>query len=121
LQPTPGPHPDLSETTQRVEEKGFDGALRSLVSRQRSAAANKISALLRHHQYAGVNVRGDEIGHRRSIADAQSVNAVHFEIRIQHAVLPDRAGASGMMCGDDELLQPGVDVGVGLHRVLGGA
>jgi hypothetical protein len=48
---------------------GSNGVLRSFVSRQRRAAANEIGALLRHHQYASIDVRGDKIRHRGSITD----------------------------------------------------
>ena len=57
------------------------------------AAADEVGAFLGHHQHAGIDVRGDEIGHRRGVADAQAFDAVHLEIGIEHAVGRDRAGA----------------------------
>ena len=52
---------------------------------QRGLAADDVGGLLRHHQHAGVDVRRDEIGHRRGIDHAQLLDAVHAELRIDHA------------------------------------
>ena len=65
-----------------LEENRCDGVLRTLGVRQRRAPADEVGALFRHHQYAGVDVRGDEIRHRRSITDTQAFDAVYFELRV---------------------------------------
>ena len=49
-------------------------------------ADNQVRRLFRHHQHAGVDVRTDEIRHRRRIDHAQRFNASHPEFRIEHRI-----------------------------------
>ena len=83
----------MAPQSDALEENRCDGVLRSFGLRQRRAPADEVGAFFSHHQYAGVDVCGDEIWHRRSITDAQAFDAMHFEIRVQYSILPDRAGA----------------------------
>src|SRR6516164_1057640 len=106
----------MAPQSDALEENRCDGVLRSFGLRQRRAPADEVGAFFSHHQYAGVDVCGDEIWHRRSITDAQAFDAMHFEIRVQYSILPDRAGASGMMGGDDDLFDPSVDGSIRIHR-----
>ncbi len=46
--------------------------------RQHRLAANEISCALGHHQHAGIDVCGDEVGHRGGIDHAQLLDAAHL-------------------------------------------
>src|SRR5262245_66392643 len=49
---------------------------------ERRAAEHEIGRLLRDHQDAGVDVAGDEVGHRRGVDDAEPPDAASAERRL---------------------------------------
>ena len=82
---------DIVVAVQHAVGNGGDGELADLLRAhaarcQRGLAADHVGGLLRHHQHAGVDVRGHEVGHRRGIDHAQPLGAMHAELRIDHRV-----------------------------------
>ena len=57
----------------------------------------------------------NEIRHRGGVADTQRLNAAYLHVRFEHATLTHRAGAGRMVCGDHDLFQPGIDLGIGFN------
>ena len=84
---------DVVIAVQHAVRHGGDGEfadlLRAHAARcQRGLAADHVGGLLRHHQHAGVDMGGDEVGHRRGVDHAEPLDAMDAELRIDHGVGP---------------------------------
>ena len=105
---------DMFASSVEVTGDGGAGPLDS--AGMRRPALDHVRRLFRHHQNGGVEVGGDEVGHRGRIDDAQALHASHPHLRIEHGVgaKPHRARRGRMMRRDGGLADVGVDFAVGL-------